>query len=305
MRDIMSGINDTALAADVRVFSATITTPPGTALGGSAKLTVAGDWALTPSSFTCTAAAGTRTRLPSTCCSSGAGTGLAVRSGSVGGTVEGGSRDFDWTESGTSEALRKFWPALRDGTLTVSKAYESTGLLGALEHVGQALIGFLIANALVGPQAAAVVLIGGELMTTGIAATSPGGFVGIAAAGATVLLLGPGMVVPAVVAGLAAGAATPFSYRHLNAQEETVARSVFDQSLDFSRIWITDLSNTGSDPNRAFATLLPDGTHFVSVGNRYGDMASSRSDRQTLIHEPCTSGKASTIRSHQMGYGRR
>ncbi|HSD10816.1 MAG TPA: hypothetical protein VLF14_07515 [Candidatus Binatia bacterium] len=274
-------LRELILASDVKVFEGVVTTPPGSALGGWIRLVVAGDGRYTfsghmhgsgfdPYQFSIHVLL------------RGDFIGLSLRkSGSVGGTIGGGSRDFDWSDADTSEPLRTYWPALREGSFEIVKSYDDTGLLGTAIEVGETFLAFLVANALVGPQIAAIVICGPELLQLVGVHPSPQVFAGVVVSGATVMLCGPGLLIPGMIAGY--GASTFIRSRHLNAAEEAVARSVFDDSLDFSRIYLTDIK--GPDSDRAFCTLQPDGTILVNLGDEFGAPLASSDRRKTLIHE--------------------
>lgn len=271
-------IRELMLASDIRVFEKTIVTPSGTALGGFVKLVVAGNGryifsghmhgsGFDPYKFSIHLFL------------RGTFIGLSLRkSGSVGGTLDNDSRDFDWSETGVSEALRAQWPALRDGSMDVAKSYENTGLLGAAQDIGSAFLEFWVANVLVGPQIAGLVVIGSELAQLASVHVDPDTFAGALVAGGTVLLCGPGMLIPAAIAGVGVGLA--IESRHLRSEEEAVARSVFANTLDFSRIYITNLERPDG---KRFVVPQWDGSILVNMGRSYDDPITSA--RYTLIHE--------------------
>ena len=147
--DIILRIDEMLLAADVRKFRRSITTPPGTALGGWVELTVAGDGSyqfkghMHGSGFD-----PYRFRIYAVLAEVGFGV-VAQKSGSVGGTIGGGSRNFNWSEEGFSQPLRDSWSSVDGAAFTVSKSYEDTGLIGfagqfakdLLSHAGAGLVG--------------------------------------------------------------------------------------------------------------------------------------------------------------------
>lgn len=277
-------LSEMILACDIRIFEQVIVTPPGTALGGFVKLRISGDGRFTfsghmhgsgfdPYKFS------VHVFLEG----SESWVGLSMRkTGAVGGTLGGGSRDFDWSDSGISPALKANWKFLRDGQLLVTKSYEDTGLLGTAEEIGQTLVTFLIANAIIGPLIAAVIIIGPELAHIAEVQAPPDLFAGLLIAGGTIALLGPGMLIPGLVAAYAVG--STISCRHLNEEEKAVARIVFDNTLPFDRIWLTDLKMP-NDPDRAFCTFQPDGAILVNLGDDFAEPIKFDGRKVTLIHE--------------------
>lgn len=99
--------------------------------------------------------------------------------------------------------------------------------------------------------------------------------------GGVLLLLGPTGIATAAVAGFGADVLAGYQMRSLNTEELRIAQSVFDHSLRYDRIRIT---NAGDDRARTFA--LFDGWSLIDVGiERYEDMSNSSARRKTLVHE--------------------
>lgn len=279
-------LRDLLLASDVRRFTDVISTPAGTALGGWVELDVAGDGRYTFSvhmhdsgfdAYSFRIQVFLRGDL----------VGLSLRkSGSVAGTIGSGSRDFNQSETGTSESLKVSWESLRDGQFEVVKAYEDTGVIGVAEDIAKDFLAFLLASTVVGAEIAAVVVIGAELgQMSGVNFARPDLVAGVLVAGATVLLCGPGFVIPAIIAGYIAG--SQVKLRLLNEDEKNVARLVFADTLPFERIYITNIKAPGSD--RAFTTPMLDGSILVNLGDRYDHPLASTTDPDdptpVFIHE--------------------
>ena len=253
----------------------------GAALGGSVTLTIdrQGGYTFTGSmratgfpSFAYTVMATLR---------SNAGVAVATRhSGHVYGTDTPGNREDTWTETGSdpnvAKLLRNTWPRFSDGTLTISYSEELAGTLGTAVDVLKGLAEFVVAAATLGSSVACCLLIGSELHDAGITLPGLGGVVGLGIVAGTVYIYGPFSVVPAIVAGAAAGAVVDsmIKIRRLDTgagphgDETGFARQVFGDSLDFDRIRVTNLSGLGG---RAFTAPAADGTILVNIGNAYDD----------------------------------
>ena len=280
------------LASDVRTFHQVITTPAGTALGGSLDLKVAGDGTYTFSGHMHGSGFDSYSfRIHAFLRGSRIGISLQT-SGTVGGTTgEGSSRDFDWLESGHRLTLQENWEFVRDGELIVLKSYEDTGFLSVIEDIANGLVAFVLAQTVVAPHIAAFLVIGSEFgQLTDVHFAQPHLLSGVVVAGGAILLLGPSVIIPAVIAGVAVGA--QFQSRLLNEAEKTFARTVFADTLPFSRIYVTNLKNPTS--TRAFCTAQPDGSILINLGDAFdapiGDPLkplnpADAGRRTTFVHE--------------------
>ena len=105
---------------------------------------------------------------------------------------------------------------------------------------------------------------------------------GLLVAGGTVLICGQYYLIPAIIAGYVLG--SQIKVRPLSSAEQSVARSVFGDTLPFERIYITNLGNP-TNPDRAFTAPQPDGSILINVGNRLNAMLDSAENRKMLIHE--------------------
>jgi hypothetical protein len=202
-----------------------------------------------------------------------------VKSGNVGGHILGGSKVYEWDDTDSTELITDNWADLRNGTGEFSKSYKNTGVLGTLGEVAGAVVEFLVLNAVAGPQVAAVIVVGSELgALSGLPFEHPPLLAGAAVAGGVVLLFGPNMVFPAVVAGLAAG--TQLESRSLRDAEKQFAATVFGNTLPVSRIRVTNLSRG----NRKFCIPHGDGTILVCLGEMEEDPLQANR-RATFVHE--------------------
>ncbi|MER7457754.1 hypothetical protein [Micromonospora sp. NPDC126480] len=266
-----------------RTFRRDITTPAGTALGGWTELTIRSDGTSTfrghmhGSGLDAYAfRIGVLVRSVN-----GTITIAALKSGQVGGTFDATPRDFDWQEERTNLLLRSFWSDLRGGTAAFTKAYEDIGALGTLEDIAVAVVEFVAAAVVVGPFVAAAIVVGSELgALTEIPFLHPTAVAGVFVAGAVLLILGPGALIPAAVAGVAA--ASQVKARPLRESERILATRVFGDTLPFDRILITNFDRDG----RAFCVPSLDGSILVCLGSdRYDDPLRQPDWRKTLIHE--------------------
>ena len=157
---------------------------------------------------------------------------------------------------------------------------------------------FVFAAATVGSSVACCLLIGSEMHDVGITLPGLGGVVGLGIVAGAVYIYGPFAVVPAIIAGTAAGAVVDslIKIRPLDTgdtaahgDETGFARAVFGDSLDFNRIRIANLSGLGT---RAFTTPTVDGTILLNIGNAYDSPTTAvdpphgyAAEGQILIHE--------------------
>jgi hypothetical protein len=242
-----------ALQAPVS-FHGDITTPSGTALGGTADITVFSDGRYTfdvhmhdsgfdPYDF--------RVR-----CTLQAPSGLTILFQTSGHTDGTGSnlfgdvnRNFDHHEDGTNPMILLNWLDVRASSMSVSKSYEDAGALHTIEDIAKDLLGFLIADVTFGAGLALVIAASAELADSLDASfVGTGGLVGVAVAGGVVWLFGPSAIIAAVVAGVAAGAITDAVIKHrmMTPEEYQFASTVFGDTLPArERFFITNLSHDG------------------------------------------------------------
>jgi hypothetical protein len=258
-------------------FHQDVVTPSGTALGGWVEMTLRSDGTYTfsghmhdsgwdPYDFRVRAVVSTAD--------------LAVAAQRTGHTDGTGSdpfgspnRNYDWSESGTEPRIQMFWAELRQATMTVSKSYEDTGVLHAVEDLLNDFLGFLLASVFVGANVAEAIVIGNELgEITGIKFGSPSILEGVyvtardntLATIRSVIVFGPGIVIPSIAAGLANAP----RHRSLSSDEIAFASKVFGDTLPTDRIVLTDLAGYNG---RGFTFPNIDGTILVNIGPAYDD----------------------------------
>jgi hypothetical protein len=241
-----------------------VTMSGGFALGGNVSLTVANDGsvrfrgAMHDSGFDSYSF-----RITAVLRSADASAVIGVsHSGSVGGTIGGGSRDHRWDEldlsgnANINDARRKLiqarWPSLVDSTLTVTTFAEDDGVGGSMVSVLEGVAAFVIAAVVLGPAVAVTLVVGaviGDSLDTG------GGFgelVGLVVIGGGMFLVANGIFLPVIPAALAAWGASDaiVTHRKLRADEEAFAWPVFHGTLPpRDKVILTNLATLGG---RAF-----------------------------------------------------
>ena len=265
-----------ALLAPVS-FHAGITTPAGTALGGTVDLSVFSDGRYSfnvhmhdsgwdPYTF--------RVR-----CALQAPNGLTFLFQTSGHTDGTGSnplghvnRDFDHNEPGQNPLIKQFWIDVRASSMAVSKSYEDAGVLHTIEDIVKDLLGFLVADVTFGAGLALVIAASSELANALDASfVGPGGLVGVVVAGGVVWVFGPSAIIAAVVAGVAAGAITDamIKHRQMTSEEYRFAGTVFGDTLPpRERLYLTNLSHGGG---RKYTWPNLDGSVIVNLDDAFDD----------------------------------
>lgn len=285
-----------ALMAPVS-FHADITTPAGTALGGTVDITLFSDGRYSfnvhmhdsgfdPYTFRVRCAV----QAPSSV------TVLFQTSGHTDGTGSNlfghVNRDFDHNEEGHNPMIKLYWLDVRTSSMSVSKSYEDTGALHTLEDIAKDLLGFLIADVTFGVGLALVIAASAELANSLDASfVGTGGLVGVTVAGGVVWVFGPSAIIAAVVAGVAAGAITNamINHRMMTVEEYRFASTVFGDTLPpRERFFITNLSHGGGRkytwPNVDHSILLNLGDEAFDQPMLYTDAAYPIKG-QVFIHE--------------------
>lgn len=284
-----------ALMAPVS-FHANITTPAGTALGGTVDLTLFSDGRYSfnvhmhdsgfdPYTF--------RVR-----CAVQAPNGVHVLFQISGHTDGTGSnpfghvnRNFDHSEEGQNPMLKLYWLDIRASSISVSKSYEDAGALNTIEDIAKDLLGFLVADVTFGAGLALVIAASAELADSLDASfVGTGGLVGVAVAGGVVWVFGPSAIIAAVVAGVAAGAITDamIKHRQMTSEEYRFASTVFGDTLPpRERFFITNLSHDGG---RNYTWPNLDGSILLNMNEAFDNPMHSvssgyKTKGQVFIHE--------------------
>jgi len=141
---------------------------------------------------------------------------------------------------------------------------------------------FFVAYVFVGALIAGAIVVGSELgAATEIPFLHPTILAGVFVAGGIILLMGPWMILPAVVAGIAAAEAL-VQARSMRDPEKQFATEIFgEDTLPIGRILITNFDSDGT----AITTPNADGSILICLGDRFDDPLASADSRTTLIHE--------------------
>jgi hypothetical protein len=239
------------LIPDSRTFQQIVVTPSGTALGGNVEVVLNNDGSyafkghMHDSGFP-----NYRFRVRSVIRGASGSVAFALeKSGDVEGTeasilppFDAPRRDFDWSESGYQEYLRKHWADVRAGTMLVNRSFDMAGVLGGLRNLIQDAVDFLVANALLsttpgGQALAGIIFLGSELgALTNVNFVDPGVIPGLVVSGLTGFLFAPSIVLILVLRN------TFIQTRRMNQVEKDLAAEVFGGTLPLDRILLTDMS---------------------------------------------------------------
>ena len=122
----------------------------------------------------------------------------------------------------------------------------------------EVVVGFMV-----GGVVGAGIVLGSELASAAGIPAPPGLVAGVAVVGGAVVLFGPGVIIPATVAGAVVGAGIELliKTRPIRDDEKDFARLVFGNTLDEmfneNKVWITNLSH---DNGRKFTIPNLDGS---------------------------------------------
>jgi hypothetical protein len=249
-------------------FHATIVT--GTALGGEVSITLNRNGSYSFSGFMrATGLASFSFRIGAVVRSaSGQVTAAAQHSGKVFGFDTPGDRQDNWNELVTdpkkTSIIRDLWPDISGGKMVVSRSSDLSGVLGTATDVIKDVAEFFVVAETLGGGLAICLLIGSELGDAGVDVPGMGGVVGIGIVAGSLFIWGPLAIGPATVLGVAAGAIVDAMVKiRLSQQEESFARDVFGDTLDFEKIRITNLVGIGDRP---FTIPTVDDHILVNIG---------------------------------------
>jgi hypothetical protein len=212
----------------------------------------------------------------------------------VHGTNESGDREAPYEQSGINGLIQANWPDLKNAVVHYDVQYDRSYLGDAgsvLAFAAKAYAAALTAGTTGVLIFASVEALGPENLT----ALAIPGTVGVLLAGGTVLVFGPGALIPAVVAGVAAGVVTAelVKQRPPVDLEWAFCESVFGRTIPRERVMLTNLVGIG---NRPFTCPGPAETILVNLGEGFfdpvnyrgfGDPANSNTQAsgQLFIHE--------------------
>ncbi|MEP6599956.1 MAG: hypothetical protein ABJB98_10995 [Actinomycetota bacterium] len=190
----------------------------------------------------------------------------AQRTGNVYGTDTPGRRQDNFSESGNNPAIALNWATLRDSHgLGFSMHAEIGGVLGTAIDVLEFAVKGILANAVLGP-AGWIVLVGTELADIGVRIGTPDVIAGLVTAGAVLWVLGPFGLIPAVVAGVVVAEAIDVKHRAMTVGERSFADRVFNGTVDFDRVTLTNLSH---DNGRKYTIPSVDDSILVNLDDAF------------------------------------
>ncbi|MCC7342546.1 MAG: hypothetical protein IT170_15800 [Bryobacterales bacterium] len=262
------------LVREEKVFSAPIITPDGVPLGGHVSFVLRNDGtgrfkghmrATGFFSFHFKVNAVVRS-------ANGMFAFMEQETGSVFGTDSPGPQQVEWDRPLQRDAVRyleSFWPDVLSANMTVHRAFEFGGLLGAAVDRLMDALDMLAATAVLAPVPGGsalvlLVLLSSELSDATLMpiSTGAGGLVGVVAAAGAAFIVGPSIVFPVFVAGAIAGA-TAFRHRPVEVHERVFAEEVFGRTLPWDRIRLTNLSGL---KGAAFVCPNVDNQILVNLG---------------------------------------
>lgn len=233
------------------VIDEPLVTPDGIALGGHHTITLGRDGSVRHQGHMRTTGFPSFTFGVRTVLVNDAGVpAVAIASGRVHGTSELGDRVSTWDQSAPNPLVALHWAAMKRSRpeTSINRDADFFGTIGdVLGFVGSLAIGAVVA----GPAGVCIVLgvhtadLAGFDEHLGIA-----GLAGVAVAGGVLVVFGPGAIIPAIVAGAAAGTAVELAIKHrpMEAPERAFAERVFGPTLPVDRIVLTNLLGIGKRP---------------------------------------------------------
>jgi hypothetical protein len=210
------------------------------------------------------------------------------KSGEAFGTDTPGDRQFNWNEPVFSQLMADQWADFQAGSMIATKSYEMTGVLGSLGDLLADLLDYLVGYVVLGPVSG-VIFLGSELgLLTGLQFPGAGGLTGLMLSGGAAFLVGPGMVIPALIAGSIVGELV-IKNRAMTEEEKAFAANVFGDTLPTDRIVLTNLLGLENSP---FTVPAVDGKILLNLGDEAYDhpMTYARTSQgfiagQMFIHE--------------------
>lgn len=170
--------------------------------------------------------------------------GLAIaahRTGDVYGTDTSGDRQDNWSESGTNNGIKQHWRAIRGHPgIGYHLNADMSGVLGTVVDVLKVVLEGLAAEAVLGPGG--LLLVVGSELSAPLAGSDALG--GAFASGTGLMILGPIGAIPALIAGGVEGLAG-IRHRVMTAEERAFANRVFNGTIDYDRILLTNMSHDG------------------------------------------------------------
>jgi hypothetical protein len=270
----------------VKTFQASVTTPDPEALGGHVDLTIRGDGTYELKVHMHDSGLPDYSFRLGVFLRSTSGIVFALYSrGTVHGTFSTGSRDFDDTQSDSTQVLNDRWDEFANGRLDVHREYQNN-LVEWLESTVLDKLTFVIGAVTLGAPATLVIWgasVLGDL--TGIRLPGELGLAGLVAAEGQFFLAGPAFFVPVFIGGVLVSAAL-FKRRRLHSGEKDELQKVFLDTLDYDSIWVTNLEGLGGRP---FAVFNLDDQIVVaaspSVFPDFDNLLTNNKTKRVFVHE--------------------
>jgi hypothetical protein len=198
----------------------------------------------------------------------------AFHSGNIYGTDTPGDRDDPWEENLNSALVKSEWVSIRNNpVIQYQFNADIGGVIGTVWDIVkdglEVVVGFMV-----GGVVGAGIVLGSELASAAGIPAPPGLVAGVAVVGGAVVLFGPGVIIPATVAGAVVGTAIELliKTRPIRDDEKDFARLVFGNTLDEmfneNKVWITNLSH---DNGRKFTIPNLDGSVLLNLDDAYDD----------------------------------
>ena len=235
-----------------------------------------------------------------------------VANGRVHGTNEPGEREYPWDQFDASGLINLHWSAMKAAVPQTEIKYDANyfGTIGDL----LGFIASLYTGGLLGGAPMACLMLGVRAAEQAGANVGTGGLAGVTVAGAVLVVFGPGAIVPAVVAGAAAGTAGELALKHrpMSAAERDFAEQVYKKTLPFDRILLTNMIGLGRPYRRCFTIPTFGQKILVNLGEGFedpmgyagfGDPANPDRQKpgQLFIHELCHAWQIQT-KTFEVGY---
>ena len=219
---------------------------------------------------------------------------VLVAQGVVHGSNEPGSRVSRWNQRGVSEQVSDHWLGFRHATLRTEMNHD-TDWFGVLDDWA---VGLLASTAVFGNPLGIAIVLGSQLVDAlDVPELAIPGLAGVIVAGGVVMVWGPGAILAAVVAGIAAGAIVEAAVDHRTPTEaeRRFAERVYGTGIiPWDRVVLTNLLGASDRP---FTMPSVGGAVLIHLGLGYSDpmsytgkgatSAGSNAPGQLFIHELC------------------
>jgi hypothetical protein len=184
-------------------------------------------------------------------------------SGRVHGRNEPGDRESAWDQTGRNGLAAYHWARIK-GARPRTEINHDADWFGTIGDVFT-FVGTLVVGSVVAGGAGVCLVLGIHAADAAGVELGAAGLAGVAVTGGVLLVFGPGAIVPAIAAGVAAGSVVELSIKHraMTDPEIQFAERVFGPTLPTDRIRLTNLLGLG---NRPFTIPTLGRTILVNLG---------------------------------------